>query len=274
MLMVFYAVIADQSIARMFCAGLIPGIALGLIQMVVCAYYAKKDGHKPYSKRARLPDLIACLKDCWLALLAPLLLIGTILGGVCTPTEGGALACFYCFIVGMFIYKTISWKDLPKMLLETALMTGTCFLIVSTASLLAWLLTAQGVSAQIGVMLSGLTEHWMLLMTMFILVLLFFGTFMESIASLIILVPIFLPLAVSAGIDPIHLGLVMVLGMDLAMITPPVGICLFIAMRIANLSLERLTKAVLPFLIVSILVLMLIAYVPELVMFLPRILNI
>lgn len=274
MLMVFYSITAEQSVATMFCAGVIPGIVLGLVQMVLCAYYAKKEGHKPYSKRATLKDIWNGLKECCLALLAPIILVGTILGGVCTPTEGGAISCMYCLLVGAFVYKTIKWKDIPRMLKNTALMTGTCFFIVSTASFLAWMLTAQGVSQQIGVMLSALTSHKLLLMTMFCVILLFFGCFMESIAAIIILTPIFLPLAKAAGVDPIQLGLVIVLGMDLAMITPPVGMCLFISMRIANISLETLTKAVWPFIVVSVLVLLLIAYWPGFTMFLPRLLGI
>lgn len=273
MLMIFYAITAEESIQTLFCAGMIPGILMGITQMILCAYYAKKEGHKPNNRRATFKEVIAAIKECWLALLAPIVLVGTILGGVCTPTESGAICCLYCFIVGMFVYKNIKLKDMPQMLANAALMTGTCFYIVATASFLAWMLTAQGVSQAIGVALSGLTGNWVLLMTMFILILLFFGTFMESIAAIIILTPIFLPLATAAGISKVHLGLVMVLGMDLAMITPPVGICLFIAMRIAKISLEDLVKSIWPFMLVCFVVLFAIGYFPQLVTFLPKLLG-
>lgn len=273
-LMLVYAVLANCSPAYLFVAGLVPGIFLGVSQMILCAYYAKKRGYMAHVKRASFKQFLTTAKDGFFALLAPIIILVGITSGICSPTEAGALAAMYCFFLGLCIYRELKLKDIPKILIETAITTGSCFLIIATANFLAWLITSAGVPQLMVQFLAPLTSNWMLLMLGFILVLLFFGTFMDTIAAMIILVPIFLPLAEIAGINVAHLGLVVVLGMDLGVITPPVGVCLFLACKIANIKLEPLVKEILPFILISVLVLITIGLVPQLVLFLPELLGV
>lgn len=273
-LMLVYAVQASCSPAYLFVAGVVPGVILGLSQMVLCAYYAKKRGYMAHAAKPTWKAFFVTAKDGLLALMAPVIILGGIAGGICSPTEAGAFAATYCILIGMFVYKELKLKDLPKILLESAKTAGSCFLIISTASFLAWLITAQGIPQLVTSVLGPLSHNWMLLMLGFVIILLFFGTFMDTIAAMIILVPIFLPLAIQAGIHPVHLGLVVVLGMDIGVITPPVGVCLFLACKIAKIKLEPLVKAILPFLAVCIFVLLLIAFIPELTLFLPEFLGV
>lgn len=273
-LMLVYAVLANCSPAYLFVAGVVPGVLLGVAQMILCAYYAKKRGYMAHVKKATSKEFLATAKDGFMALMAPAIILVGITSGICSPTEAGALAAVYCIILGLFVYKELRIKDLPKILIETAITTGSCFLIIATANFMAWLITSAGIPTVMAQFLAPLTGNWRLLMLGFVLVLLFFGTFMDTIAAMIILVPMFLPLARLAGIGTAHLGLVVVLGMDLGVITPPVGVCLFLACKIAKIKLEPLIKEILPFILVSAAVLVIIALFPGLVTFLPNLFHV
>lgn len=273
-LMLVYAVLANCSPAYLFVAGIAPGLLLGISQMVLCAYYAKKRNYMSHVKRASLKQFLNTARDGFMALLAPAIILVGITSGFCSPTEAGALAVVYCLFLGLVVYKELRIKDFPKILVETAITTGSCFLIIATANFMAWLITSAGIPQIMAGFLAPLTSNWRLLMMGFILVLLFFGTFMDTIAAMIILVPIFLPLARIAGINPAHLGLVVVLGMDLGVITPPVGVCLFLSCKIANIKLEPLVKEILPFIIVSAAVLVVIGMIPQFVLFLPELFKV
>lgn len=267
-IMIVYAVVAGVSVNALFLAGIIPGILLGLAQMGLVSIYAWKYG---FGKGAPF-SIIAFLKtflDALIPLGMPVIILGGIFGGFFTPTEAAAVACLYAFIVGKFIYREISWSDLPKIIFESSKMTGSALIIVAIAAPLSWILIKEQVPATVATAIQSVTDNEMVILLLINLMLLVLGTFMEMIAALIITVPILLPIVMQLGMDPVHFGVVVAINLTIGMITPPVGICLFIGATIARIAPERLAIANMPFLIVSILVLFAITFLPGIVMFIP-----
>jgi len=213
---------------------------------------------------------ISGLKDAILALMMPAIIIGGILGGIFTPTEAAVVAVCYAFLVSFLIYREIRWKDLKKVLIDSVVTTSIIMFVIANSAILGWILAHQQVPQSIAqIFLSISSNKWVILLLINVF-LLFVGTFMETTASLIILTPILLPLAIKVGIDPIHFGLVMVLNLVIGLITPPLGVCLFIACSIAKITLDQIVKAILPFLIAAISILFLVTYIPELSLWIPR----
>jgi TRAP-type C4-dicarboxylate transport system permease large subunit len=205
-----------------------------------------------------------------LPIMTPVLLIGGMTTGLFTPTEGAIAACMWAIVLGGFWYRTMSFKAFTKVCLETVETTATVMFIVAASSIFSWMLTATGVTADIASWILGVTrEPWMFLMLANLLML-FVGCFLEPVAAITILVPILLPIATQLGIDPVHFGLVMVLNLMIGLLTPPVGLVLFIMARIANLSIERTMVALLPWFIPLVGSLIVITYVPQLVLWLPQ----
>ncbi len=267
--MVILGTVGELSIGALFLAGVIPGILVGLSLLVV-SYVISVRRDYPKEKMRSLKEFFIGLKDALLALLMPAIIMGGILGGIFTPTEAAVVAVFYAFLVSFFIYREARWKDLPKVLIDSVVLTSIIMFVIANSAIFGWLLANHQVPQTVAqTLLSITTDKWVLLL-LINLFLLFVGTFMETTASLIILTPILLPLAVKVGIDPIHFGLVMVLNLVIGLITPPLGVCLFIASSIAQISLEQISKSILPFLLAAIAVLFIVTYLPELVLWLPR----
>lgn len=267
--MVILGTVGELSIGALFLAGVIPGILLGLSLLVV-AYVISVKRDYPKENMKSLKEFFFGLKDALFALLMPAIIMGGIMGGIFTPTEAAVVAVVYAFLVSFLIYREIRWKDLPKVLIDSVVTTSIIMFVIANSAIFGWILANHQVPQSVAqIFLSISTNKWVLLLLINIF-LLFVGTFMETTASLIILTPTLLPLAVKVGIDPIHFGLVMVLNLVIGLITPPLGVCLFIACSIAKITLEQIVKAILPFLIVAIGVLFTITYIPELVLWLPR----
>lgn len=267
--MVILGTVGELSVGALFLAGVVPGILVGLSLLVV-AYVISVKRDYPKEKMKSLKEFFFGLKDALLALLMPAIILGGILGGIFTPTEAAVVAVVYAFLVSFFVYREIRWKDLPKVLIDSVVTTSIIMFVIANSAIFGWILANHQVPQAVAqIFLSISTNKWVLLLLINIF-LLFVGTFMETTASLIILTPILLPLAVKVGIDPIHFGLVMVLNLVIGLITPPLGVCLFIACSIARITLEQIVKALLPFLIAAIGVLFLVTYIPELVLWLPR----
>lgn len=267
--LVILGTVGELSIGALFLAGVIPGILVGLSLLVV-SYVISVRRDYPKEERRSLKEFFIGLKDAFLALLMPAIILGGILGGIFTPTEAAVVAVFYAFFVSFFVYREARWKDLPKVLIDSVVLTSIIMFVIANSAIFGWLLANHQVPQTVAqTFLSITTNKWVLLF-LINLFLLFVGTFMETTASLIILTPILLPLAVDVGIDPIHFGLVMVLNLVIGLITPPLGVCLFIASSIAQISLEQISKAILPFLLAAIAVLLIVTYIPELVLWLPR----
>ncbi|HZF79517.1 MAG TPA: TRAP transporter large permease, partial [Rubrivivax sp.] len=205
-----------------------------------------------------------------LPIMTPVLLIGGMTTGIFTPTEGAIAACVWALILGFAWYRTLNWKMFVKVCLDTVETTATVLFIVAAASIFGWMLTATGVTADIARWVLAVTKDpWMFLL-MANLLMLFVGCFLEPTAAITILVPILLPIARQLGVDPVHFGLVMVLNLMIGLLHPPMGMVLFVLARVAKLSFERTTIAILPWLAPLLLSLAVITYMPQLVLWLPR----
>ena len=267
--MIIYGVVGGVSIGKMFLGGFVPGALIGGGLMVASYFLCKKAGYKK-DHASSLKEVWRYFADALWALLMPGIILGGILGGVFTPTEAAVVAAVYGLVVGLFIYKELSFKDLPKIFAKAAVSTSTVMLLIGTASIFGWILTAEQVPQNVAAYLTTLTDSPMVLYALVLVMLLVVGTFMETSASLIILTPVFLPVVKQFGIDPVHFGVVMVTALAIGMLTPPLGICLFISCNIARIQLTQIVGFVWPLLGIMIVILLLITFIPGLVMFVPN----
>jgi len=267
--MVIYATSANVSVSKMFMAGVIPGLLIGLTLILYAWVQSRKDGQKPGDYRPSGREMIAVLNEAKWALLVPVIILGGIYGGVFTPTEAAAVGVIYGFIVGAFIYRELDLKGLYKIFAGSALTSATIMLIVGTATIFGRALAIERVPVMLAnAITSAVDQPWLLLLAINV-ILLVVGTFMETIAAIIILTPILLPLVTALGISPEHFGIVMIVNLAIGMITPPVGVNLFVASRVAGLSLETVVRGVITPMLLMIAVLLIITYVPALSLALP-----
>ncbi len=268
--MVIYGVMASASIGKLFIAGFIPGLLMGLGLSITVAYFAKKRNYPrdaAFSVRRLGSSFIKGLP----ALMTPTIIIGGIMTGVFTPTEAAIAAVVYALVLGI-VYKTLTFNSFVKISLETAETTAIILLIVAGASIFAWVLTANQITEKFAALMLGISNNKIVILLIINVILLVVGCFMETIAAITILTPVFLPVVMKFGIDPIHFGVVMVLNLMIGLLTPPVGMVLFVLARVAKVPFERCAKATFPFLIPLIFVLLLITFVEPLCMWLPNIL--
>jgi len=268
-ILIVYAVVAGVSVNDLFLAGIVPGLLLGMAQMATIMIYAWRRGFgkgSPFSLRV----FLVAFAEGVLPIGMPVIILGGIFSGIFTPTEAAAVACLYAFIVGMFVYRELTWSQLPKIIFDSARMTGSALLIVAIAAPLGWILTKEQVPGLVAEAIQTISDNPVVILLLINLMLLVLGAFMEMIAALIILVPILLPIVTALGMDPVHFGIVVAINLTIGMITPPVGISLFIGATIARIRPERLAIANTPFLIVSVLVLLAITFLPEVVMLIPN----
>ncbi|MCE5262501.1 MAG: TRAP transporter large permease [Deltaproteobacteria bacterium] len=266
---VIYGVMANASIGKLFAAGVIPGLVMALTMMIMVTYYAHTRGWHRDAKFS-IVALWQTFKRAFLPLLTPIILVGGMTTGIFTPTEAAIAATAYAILLGMAIYRTLSFKNLIKVSMETAETTALILLIVAGASIFGYLITLTKVTDNVSALvLSITTTPWMILLLVNIF-LLIVGCFMHTIAAITILVPVLLPLMDKIHVDPVHFGLIMVLNLMIGLLTPPVGMVLYILARVSGISFERTTKACLPFLIPLLVSLALVTYWPAMVMFLPN----
>jgi C4-dicarboxylate transporter DctM subunit len=270
--MVVYGAMAEASIAKLFLAGFIPGLLLGFAQLLVAGYYARRQKFPVRQKVLSVRTVTEGFLNTILAILMPIILLGGILSGIFTPTEAAGVAVFYALIVGFFIYRELQISSFLKILYETSVLTGTILIILAMAHLFGWILAAETVPEIIANAMTSITKNPIIILLLINLLLLFLGTIMETLAAIILMTPILLPLAQSIGIDPIHFGIIMTVNLNIGLATPPLGVCLLVASPIAEVSLERIALSAVPFLLASIAVLFIISYMPQLVLFLPNLL--
>jgi len=237
--------------------------------MVASYFLARRAGYER-ERFLGFKEMVRTFVGAFWALLMPGIILGGIIGGVFTPTEAAVVAALYGLIVGLFVYRELRFRDLPRIFARAAVSSSTIMLLIATANIFAWILTAERIPQNVAAYLVTLTHSPLILYSLILLCLLIVGTFMETSASLIILTPVFLPVIQKFGIDPVHFGVVMVTALAIGMLTPPLGICLFISCNIAGIQLSEIIKFVLPFLLIMIVCLLLITYVPGLVMFIPN----
>jgi tripartite ATP-independent transporter DctM subunit len=266
---VIYGVMANASIGKLFAAGVIPGLVMALTMMIMVTYYAHTRGWHRDAKFS-IAKLWTTGRRAFLPLLTPVILIGGMTTGVFTPTEAAIAATAYAIFLGMLVYRTLSFKNLVKVSMETAETTAIILLIVAGASIFGYLITLTKITDNVSALVLSVTEEPWIILLLVNVFLLIVGCFMETIAAITILVPVLLPLMDRIGVDPVHFGLVMVLNLMIGLLTPPVGMVLYILARVSGISFERTTRACLPFLIPLLVSLALVTYWPGMVMFLPN----
>jgi tripartite ATP-independent transporter DctM subunit len=268
--LLIYGVIADVSIGRLFAGGFIPGLLMAAALMVQIRWMAQKRGFGAHPAPT-FREFVTKSRKAFLSLMTPVILFGGMMAGVFTPTEAAFAAAAYALVLGLFVYREISWRDLPKVFLHTVETNAVVLMLVMTASLFGWVLARAQVPQELGAWILGATQNPLVILLLINVFLLIVGCFMEALAALIILIPVFMPVIKAVGIDPVHFGLVVVLNLMIGTLTPPVGIVLFVVSRVAKLPFEEVTRATAPFLVPLIVVLLLITVFPELVLFLPRV---
>lgn len=268
--MIIWGVISEQSIAKLFLAGVIPGLLIAVGLMILCAVMARSMGVSAKLKRATGREMLAALAEGKWALGAPVIVLGGIYGGIFTPTEAASVGVVYGFVVGFFIYKEISLKDLPAILLDSMKVTSIVVFVIATASVFGWLVAIEQVPTRVAAALLGISDNPIVILLILNLLLLFLGAVMDNIAAMIILGGVLMAVGQQIGIDPIHLGAIIVINFAIGMATPPFGYSLFVGAAISKLTIEQISRAIWPMLIVEIIVLGLVTYMPWTTLLLPR----
>jgi len=266
---VIYGMMANVSIGALFLGGVIPGLVMTAFMMMYVTWYARRHGigsDQAFRWRTLGVTFIAALP----ALMTPVIILGGMVFGWFTPTEAAIAACAWALMLGLVLYRSLSLKQLYKVTIDTIETTSAILLIVAAASLFGWVLTTTRITEQATDALLSFTDNPYVILLLINLLLLVVGCFLETIAAISILVPVLLPIILKVGIDPIHFGLVMTLNLMIGLLHPPLGMVLFVLARIAKLSLERTTMAILPWLIPLLFSLIAITLIPELTLWLPR----
>ncbi|MBP2308913.1 TRAP transporter large permease subunit [Azospirillum melinis] len=269
--MIIVGTLTGLSVGKMFMAGAIPGVLLGLGMMLTVWILARVRNY-PREPWQGFGALVRASRGAFWALLMTAIILFGIVGGYFTPTEASIVAALYAFVIGLFVYKGFKLRQLPGILLESAIGAGGLILLVGLANVFGWILTSEQIPQAIAASMLALTTNKYLIILLINILLLIVGTFMETIAALIILFPPLLAVATQVGIDPIHFATFAVLNLMIGLTTPPVGVCLFVAANIAKISLGAITKAIWPFLLCNILILFLVSYIPALSLWLPSLL--
>ncbi|MFD0944582.1 TRAP transporter large permease [Savagea faecisuis] len=272
MLFIIYGVGSGVSIGSMFMAGVLPGIVLALMFILLIALIGMKESW-PVKERAKVMEVLQSFIKVIPALLVPITIIFGILSGTFTATESAAIACVLAIFVGGVFYRELNLKKIPQILSNTVMTTAVITLLIAMAGLFGWMLSFEQAPQKIAQWMVTLTDNPLLFLLIVNLFLLFIGMFMDGIAALIILVPIFTPLLAAYGIDPIHFGVIISINLTIGLLTPPVGSGLYIASSLSDVPLPKLIKAIWPFLLASFIALLLITYIPSLSLYLPTLLN-
>ncbi len=272
-LFIIYGVIAQVSVTKLFIGGYIPGILIGVVFMIYTYIHARRNNY-PAEKKPTSKEFFISLYRALPTLLLPVIIMGGILGGIFTPTEAGCVGVVYAFLLGATLYRDeFNWKDLPKIFLKAAQNTAMVFMIISTSALLSWILTLEQIPQVVSSIILNITENKYIFLIVLNLFLILMGMFLDAVSGLTILAPVFLPVAIALGIDPLFFGIMISINLSIGTITPPVGLNLYVTSSIAKIDIIKLCKAVLPFCYLLFGVLMLLCFVPELVTFLPYMLD-
>ncbi len=267
--MIIYGVLTGVSIGALFMGGILPGILVGLSLMFVAWLISRKKGYRG-DEKSSLNRIWQTFKQAILALMMPVIILGGIYGGVFTPTEAAVVAVVYGFVVGFFIYRELNLSQLKDILVTTVVGTSMIMFIIATSSVFSWILTAEQIPQVVANAILSISKNPIIILALINLLLLFLGTFMETVAAIIILVPVLLPVITQIGVDPLHFGIVLVVNLAIGMVTPPLGVCLFIGCSIADITLEDITRAVWPFILIMIADVLLLTYLPWISTILPR----
>ena len=269
--MVVYGMMSEVDVGRLFIGGVTPGLLLALTTSILVFFMAKKRNYPVH--KFSWKEVIASTKEAFLSLLTPVIIIGGIWTGIFSPTEAACVAATYAFILAVIVYHEIGWKEVKQALIDTARDSAGILCIICGAAAFSWLVTMLGMTQALSTALVSLTDNKYVMLLIINIAFLLIGMFMEALAAMTITLPFLIPLMSVYGIDPLHLGVVLVLNLMIGLCTPPVGTSLFICAKSANISIEKMYKSIIPFLIPLLFVLFLITYVPELVTWLPSLMG-
>lgn len=273
-LIIYSLVSGGTSVAALFMAGYIPGILWGLGVMVVAFFIAKKRGYKTNDEKITFTQGLKIFLDAIPSLSLIVIIIGGIIGGIFTATEGAAIAVVYSLLLSMLFYKSIKIKDLPRILLESINMTAMIVFLIGVSSIMSWVLAFTNVPTYITQLILGISDNPIVILLIMNILLLVVGTFMDLTPAILIFTPIFLPIAQNLGMDTIQFGIMLVFNLCIGTITPPVGNTLFVGCRVAKTKIEGVIKNILPFYVSIFVVLMLVTFIPSISLFLPRVMGI
>ena len=267
--LIVYGVMASASIGELFVAGLVPGLLMAVALMVMVAWYSWRRAY-PRDAAFRLRYVRDSFRAAFLPLMTPAIIIGGIVTGAFTPTEAAVAAVFWTLILGVFVYRSLTWRHVVRVMFDTVETTASILFIVASAAIFAWILISNQMAARLAGAVLAISDNPGFVMFAILVIVLVLGLFMETVAAITILVPVLAPVSLAAGIDPVHLGIVIVLALMIGLLTPPVGLVLYVLAGVSGVSFERCVKATAPFLIPLVGVLLLVAFVPELSLALPR----
>ncbi|MGI6778444.1 MAG: TRAP transporter large permease [Acetivibrionales bacterium] len=264
--MVVMAGILGVSTGKLFLGGIIPGILLGIAQMVVSYFMAKKEGIPKEEGRIRIKPILKAFKESFWALLMPFIIIGSIMSGFVSPTEAGVIAVVYGLIVGGLVYRELKWQDIKEAMLNTARTSGKIFIIIGTAALFTKLLTTAGFHIAVKDLLLSISTNPTVILIIIMLIILVVTTFMESIATLTLLMPVLYPVTQAVGIDPTVFCVLVTVCIGVGLVTPPVGMCLYVACDLMKLKIGVATRTLLPFILVTIVCIGILMVFPDLIL--------
>jgi tripartite ATP-independent transporter DctM subunit len=269
-IMIVYAVVTGNiSVAAMFLAGVLPGIVVGLAIMAVGGMISRRRGYGG-GKRAGLMDVLRTGARAALSLLLVVIVLAGILGGVFSATEAAAISVLYAFVLAVLVYREVRWRALPRILLRTGITTSVIMLLVGTSQAMSWLLAYENIPQNVSTAMLGLSDNPLVILLLINILLLAVGTFMDMTPAVLIFTPIFLPVVIGLGMDPVHFGIMMIVNLCIGLCTPPVGTCLFVGCGVGRTSIAEVTRPMVPFFLAMLVALLLITYVPWLSLWLPQ----
>lgn len=270
--MIIFGVVTGVSVGKMFLGGVVPGFLVGFTLMGVTHILSRRLGYKPTGKM-KIRELLVNFKKSFLALMMPVLIIGGIMFGIVTPTEAAVLAVFYSFVVGVFIFRTIKLRDLPQIVKESSITTGVVMLMITSASLYGLILTQEQVPLKAAELISSLTSNPYIILFLMVGLYLIAGMILDLSANIIILVPVLYPTVNLLHIDPVQFGIITIMSLAVGLITPPVGVCLFVACGISKLSIIKASRAIMPYILAILAIIVLIIFFPAIVLWLPGVFS-
>lgn len=260
--LIIFGVIAQQSIIKLFAAGYIPGIMIGVLFGLYNYAYAKRSGY-PAEERPTGKEFLVALKEATLTLMLPVIIMGGILGGVFTPTEAGVVAVVYAFFIGVIVYREIPLNEIAGVFVRASKSSAMVLMVVTVASFLSWVLTMQRIPQSITGLILSQTDSAIIFLLVVNAIVIILGMFLDAVSALTIMTPVLLPAALALGVDPVLFGVMLTVNLSIGVLTPPVGLNLYVTASIANISIVSITRAVMPFIAILCLVLVLMTFVPK-----------
>ena len=273
-IMIVYSVVAGGgvSIVAMFMAGIFPGIVFGILLMLVSGIISKKRNYGA-GEKAGLMQILIAFKRAVLSLLLIIIVLGGILGGIFTATEAAAIAVVYAFILAVVVYREVKIKEIPEILLQCGITTAVVMLLIGTSSAMSWIMTSERIPQNVSAALMSVSSNKIIILLIINILLLFVGTFMDMTPAVLIFTPIFLPVVTQLGIHPVHFGLIMIANLCIGLCTPPVGTCLFVGCGVGKTTIVNVIRPLLTFFVAMIAALMLVTYIPQISLFIPKVLK-